>query len=195
MQHELEAERTRKFASKEKSSKEDGSEARHDRITSQTSTCRSTTSTALDTEVNVTANLPLSTSAPPLLRKGSLASLSLKDVPQHASAQKRAFNAVKSIVKHTLTPPTISLVCSIIIGVIPQLRNLFVPADPSDTSFSPRAPDGLPPLSTIYDAASFIGAASVPLGLIILGASIATIEVPRPCEFCPFTSLRAQGRT
>lgn len=97
----------------------------------------------------------------------------------------RLWTGVRSCVKHTLTPPTISLVVSIIIGVVPVLRDLFVPAESPEKHFSATAPDGNPPLSTIYDAASFVGAASVPLGLIVLGASIATIEVPKPGKGSP----------
>jgi len=188
MKHELEEERERDYARKEKSSghkdEAEDTQIRHEQGTLGTNTFESTTSTVLDTEQDDILEEPLRASPSLPCRKGSLASLSLHDDPQRTSRRRRAWNGAKSIVKHTLSPPTISLVCSIIIGVIPQLRNLFVPADPSDPSFSPEAPDGLPPLSTIYDAAAFIGAASVPLGLIILGASIATIEIPRPCEFC-----------
>lgn len=184
MSHEVEEEREREYARKEKSPAckrgEEATQTRHEQVTSGTNTFQSATSTVLDRERDDIFEEQTSTPLPD--RKSSLTSLSAHDEPQRTSRRRRAWNGAKSIVKHTLSPPTISLVCSIIIGVIPQLRNLFVPADPSDPSFSPQAPDGLPPLSTIYDAAAFIGAASVPLGLIILGASIATIEIPRPCE-------------
>lgn len=102
--------------------------------------------------------------------------------------KEQLWNGVKSCIKHTLVPPTISLICSIVIGVVPFLRNLFVPAE-ALSRFSPLAPDGNPPLSTIYEAAAFIGAASVPLGLIVLGASIATIQVPRPITRLPLISM------
>ncbi|KAI5114880.1 hypothetical protein M0805_005575, partial [Coniferiporia weirii] len=41
------------------------------------------------------------------------------------------------------------------------------------------APDGQPPLAFILDTATFIGAASVPLGLICLGSALARLNVPR----------------
>ncbi|KAJ7148770.1 auxin efflux carrier [Mycena crocata] len=43
----------------------------------------------------------------------------------------------------------------------------------------PSGPDGRPPLSFLFDTANFIGAASVPLGLICLGSALARLEVPR----------------
>jgi predicted permease len=40
------------------------------------------------------------------------------------------------------------------------------------------APDGLPPLEVILDTATFIGAASVPLGLVCLGSALSRMKVP-----------------
>lgn len=120
--------------------------------------------------------------------KESKLKVSTPSASRQLSRKQLVWNGVKSCVKHTFVPPTISLVCSIIIGVVPFLRNLFVPAE-ATSRFSPLAPDGNPPLSTIYEAAAFVGAASVPLGLIVLGASIATIKVPRPITRLPLLSM------
>ncbi len=43
----------------------------------------------------------------------------------------------------------------------------------------PSAPDGEPPLAFVIDFAEFMGAASVPLGLICLGSALARLDVPR----------------
>lgn len=75
------------------------------------------------------------------------------------------------------TPASISIIVSFIISLIPTLKALFVPDVPG-THISP-APDGLPPLSFLIDTATFIGAASVPLGLVCLGSALARLEVPK----------------
>lgn len=154
--------------------------------TTTTTTTRPSSPSAASTVLEREATLPLSddgisdVAATPRKEVATTASLG---TPSHPlTRRQRLLSALKSGIMHSLKPPTVSLVCSIIIGVIPVLRNLFVAAESPNSRFSPLAPDGNPPLSTIYEAASFIGAASVPLGLIVLGASIATIEFPRPSE-------------
>lgn len=70
-------------------------------------------------------------------------------------------------------PNSLSLIISIIIAMSPPLKALFV-----KTSFyMPHAPDLNPPLSFIMDLTSYVGAASVPLGLLLLGATIARLKV------------------
>jgi auxin efflux carrier family protein len=73
-----------------------------------------------------------------------------------------------------LTVPTMAVIISLIIAVIQPLKALFVLL-PS----SPHAPDGQPPLAFIMDTATFLGGASVPLGLICLGSAMARLYVPR----------------
>ncbi|GAA5887326.1 hypothetical protein JCM16303_006592 [Sporobolomyces ruberrimus] len=151
-------------------------------------------STARGHDNDITSVHPGESPTPPISnKKGFNTPVSPPATARTLSTRRQIWNGIKSCIKHTLVPPTISLVCSIIIGVIPVLRNLFVAADPANSRFSPEAPDGQPPLSTIYDAAAFIGAASVPLGLIVLGASIATIELPRPITRLPLASMCAMA--
>ncbi|GAA5939058.1 uncharacterized protein JCM15063_004408 [Sporobolomyces koalae] len=171
MQHEVEAERTRYFSGVDKSQVVDSRQS------------QSASSTVQDDSPNETLSA----------REKRLDSSPALSSSRRDSRLRTAWNGIKSCIRHTLKPPTISLVCSIVIGVVPELRNLFVPPEASGSRFSPRAPDGLPPLATLYDAASFIGAASVPLGLIVLGASIATIEIPRPVTRLPLTSMVAMA--
>lgn len=80
---------------------------------------------------------------------------------------------VVEMLKNFLAPNSVSLILSLIIAMAPPFKALFV-----TTSFSmPNAPDEQPPLSFMVDIASYIGAASVPLGLLVLGATIARLNV------------------
>lgn len=77
------------------------------------------------------------------------------------------------ILRNFRTPNSMSLIISIIVAMAPPLKALFV-----KTSFyMPSAPDKKPPLSFIMDFTSYVGAASVPLGLLLLGATIARLKI------------------
>ncbi|KAG8842261.1 Protein M3 [Tulasnella sp. 330] len=82
------------------------------------------------------------------------------------------------------TPPTISIILSFPIALVPRLKGLFVPLPNS-----PHGPDGLPPLAFLLDTATFIGAASVPLGLICLGSALARLNVPKPWTRLPLGAI------
>lgn len=71
------------------------------------------------------------------------------------------------------TPNSMALIISIIIAMSPPLRALFVLTN----FYMPSAPDKQPPLSFIVDFTAYVGAASVPLGLLLLGATIARLKV------------------
>jgi auxin efflux carrier family protein len=73
-----------------------------------------------------------------------------------------------------LSPPAISCLLSLTIALVPQLKALFVPVPGVDM---PDAPDGEPPLYFILDITTFAGAASVPTGLIVLGASLSSLSL------------------
>lgn len=78
------------------------------------------------------------------------------------------------VLKSFLTPPSISIFISFPIALIPRLKALFV--EVPGTYIHP-GPDGQPPLAFIMDTCNFIGAASVPLGLICLGSALAQLNV------------------
>ncbi|KAF9443726.1 hypothetical protein P691DRAFT_678926, partial [Macrolepiota fuliginosa MF-IS2] len=78
-------------------------------------------------------------------------------------------------VKGLFNPISITIYIALPISLIPQLKALFVEVPGVHI---PPAPDGQPPLAFIQDFATFIGAASVPLGLICLGSSLARLNVP-----------------
>lgn len=72
-------------------------------------------------------------------------------------------------------PQSLAMIISMTCAMEPTLRRLFVVTDSAD--YIPNAPDGRPCLDFIMNFASFIGAASVPLGLSMLGATIARLDI------------------
>ncbi|ESK98283.1 membrane protein [Moniliophthora roreri MCA 2997] len=83
---------------------------------------------------------------------------------------------VKTAIKSALTPASLAILTSFPIALIPKLKGLFVELPGSGI---PNAPDNIPPLAFILDFTQFMGAASVPLGLIGLGSALARLHVPR----------------
>ncbi|OBA22513.1 auxin efflux carrier [Metschnikowia bicuspidata var. bicuspidata NRRL YB-4993] len=93
-------------------------------------------------------------------------------VPTRSFALRLKKNVILTL-KNFLAPNSVALIVSLAIAMSPPLKALFV-----TTSFPmPLAPDEQPPLSFVIDIASYVGAASVPLGLLILGATIARLRV------------------
>ncbi|KAH7920394.1 hypothetical protein BV22DRAFT_1122790 [Leucogyrophana mollusca] len=97
--------------------------------------------------------------------------------PPDPTLSRRIARQAYAILKSLLTPASLSIILSFIISVVPPLKALFVPGVPG-TSIPP-APDGQPPLAILMNTATFIGAASVPIGLMTLGSALARLEVPR----------------
>lgn len=88
----------------------------------------------------------------------------------------RMKNATLPFIRSLLSPASLSIILSFPIALITPLKALFVAVDNSPI---PNGPDGLPPLSFLLDTATFIGGASVPLGLICLGSALARLKIPR----------------
>ena len=84
--------------------------------------------------------------------------------------------------------PTISLIISLTIALVNPLKALFitVPNYPFAT-----APDGKPPLDVIMEITSFLGGAAVPTSLVVLGAALSRIKVPRPISKLPLKAILA----
>ncbi len=101
--------------------------------------------------------------------------------PQNArrriSIQRRA---LMEFLKSFLTPTSIAILVSFPIALVPKLKALFL--EVPGTIIHP-APDGQPPLAFILDSTTFVGAASVPLGLICLGSSLARLPFPQRHEW------------
>ncbi|KAL8292621.1 hypothetical protein RQP46_001233 [Phenoliferia psychrophenolica] len=95
--------------------------------------------------------------------------------PRHLLFLRGLRNALSGLV----TPITLGVLISLPISLIDPLKALFVSVDGWTGSKMPNAPDGQPPLSFFYDFTTFIGAITIPGGLIILGASFARINITR----------------
>ncbi|KAK0458098.1 auxin efflux carrier [Desarmillaria tabescens] len=83
---------------------------------------------------------------------------------------------VRTAVESLCMPASLAIIISFVIALITPVKALFVQVD---GYYMPSAPDGEPPLAFIIDFAEFMGAASVPLGLICLGSALARLNVPR----------------
>ena len=98
---------------------------------------------------------------------------------QGLRATKKIMSLGLAFMKSLLNPGTIAILVSLPIALIPSLKALFIEVP---SVHMPSAPDGLPPLAFFFDTTTFIGAASVPLGLICLGSALARLNVPRDKE-------------
>jgi hypothetical protein len=105
------------------------------------------------------------------------ASASPPPAPARQRPAVRAFHLFRTVVRSACTPVSFAVLVALLIGLVPALKALFV-ASPTGPQLRP-APDGLPPLSVLLDTASFVGAGSVPLGLVCLGGALARLQVPR----------------
>lgn len=92
-----------------------------------------------------------------------------------------------------LTPVTLSLIVSLPIALVPALKALFVPTP----GYTWRAPDARAPLAALLDTAAFLGAITVPLALVLLGAAFARLRIPRPFARLPLRAMliAALGKT
>jgi auxin efflux carrier family protein len=85
-----------------------------------------------------------------------------------------------SVAATLFTPTALAIYISLPIALVPALKSLFVlPTSPSDPYYF-IAPDGNPPLYFILSTTTFVGALTVPMTLILLGASFARLKIPRP---------------
>jgi auxin efflux carrier family protein len=88
--------------------------------------------------------------------------------------------SIWQFLKSFFTPPSTAILISFPIALIPELKALFTPVP---GTFIPPAPDGQPPLAFVLDATTFMGAASVPLGLVCLGSALARLNLPKKGEW------------
>lgn len=95
---------------------------------------------------------------------------------QPNSRLRRTKDIMVPFLRSLLSPASLSIILSFPIALITPFKALFVPIVNSPI---PNGPDGLPPLSFLLDTATFIGGASVPLGLICLGSALARLKMPR----------------
>lgn len=76
-------------------------------------------------------------------------------------------------IENCMRPCPLSVIIALIIAFIPWVKALFVSTNVS----LPSAPDNLPPLSFIMDYTSYVGAASVPFGLLLLGGTLGSLDI------------------
>ncbi|TCD62952.1 Protein M3 [Steccherinum ochraceum] len=93
-------------------------------------------------------------------------------------------------IKAVFHPVTIALLVSLPIALVDPLKALFVDIT-QDGGPNFHGPDGRPPLAFIIDTASFLGNIAVPLALILLGASFARLQIPRPISRLPIMAMIA----
>ncbi|KAI5481397.1 auxin efflux carrier transmembrane protein [Pseudohyphozyma bogoriensis] len=120
-------------------------------------------------------------SGPPVLRNED------NGPPAVKAMHIRVLLGLWSFAKSLITPPTLSLILGILCALVQPLKSLFVVVEGS--TFNPTAPDGDPPLAIVLDTATFLGGANVPLGLLVLGAALARLRIPRPINKLPIASI------
>ncbi|KOG97063.1 uncharacterized protein DI49_4637 [Saccharomyces eubayanus] len=79
--------------------------------------------------------------------------------------------------KNCLRPCSMAVILALIIAFIPWLKALFVTT--ANTPHIRQAPDNAPALSFFMDFTSYVGAACVPFGLILLGATLGRLKIGR----------------
>lgn len=72
-----------------------------------------------------------------------------------------------------MRPASIVLLISILVAMVPWLRALFV----SNSIHIHSAPDKLPPLNFVMDFTIYVGNAAIPMGLLLLGGTIARLKI------------------
>ncbi|KIY50656.1 hypothetical protein FISHEDRAFT_11054, partial [Fistulina hepatica ATCC 64428] len=102
-------------------------------------------------------------------------------IPTRVLATARPLRAV-------ITPVTIALAISVPCALVQDLKALFTTATASGGP-SWRGPDGNPPLAFVLDTAVFVGDISIPLSLILLGASFSRMKMPRPISRLPISAM------
>lgn len=90
---------------------------------------------------------------------------------------KRAWTIIKTGILRLLAPPSAAIILGFIVAIVPPIKALFVHVNGQNI---PNGPDGKPPLDFLLDISNFIGGASVPSALLILGFSLSRLDVRKP---------------
>eukprot|EP00928_Gymnodinium_smaydae_P062647 TRINITY_DN46465_c0_g1_i1.p1 TRINITY_DN46465_c0_g1~~TRINITY_DN46465_c0_g1_i1.p1 ORF type:complete len:421 (+),score=37.26 TRINITY_DN46465_c0_g1_i1:40-1302(+) len=83
-----------------------------------------------------------------------------------SSQRSPRLEAIRRILKAALVPPVIAVLIATFIGAIPALRNVFVDTIDFDNDR---------PLEWLFNAIASFGKAAVPLNMLVLGSSLASI--------------------
>ncbi|KAN0136462.1 Auxin efflux carrier [Lactarius tabidus] len=126
-------------------------------------TTKSSTST-VDPDVNTHFGRP----GLPQITPGSVSHSTLRPPQSH----------LKRFLAELLKPIPIVIVFAVVIALVNPLKALFLPPSANfQPRFRPVAPDGQPPLAFLLDTATFVGAASVPIGLVCVGSALARLRL------------------
>jgi predicted permease len=126
-------------------------------------TTKSSTST-VDPDVNTHFGRP----GLPQITPGSVSHSPLRQPQSH----------LKRFLAELLKPIPIVIVFAVVIALVNPLKALFLPPSANfQPRFRPVAPDGQPPLAFLLDTATFVGAASVPIGLVCVGSALARLRL------------------
>lgn len=77
--------------------------------------------------------------------------------------------------KNCLRPCSMAVIVALVIAFIPWVKALFVTS--AHTPKLKQAPDKAPALSFLMDFTGYLGAASVPFGLLLLGATLGRLKI------------------
>ncbi|RPB04442.1 hypothetical protein L873DRAFT_1758966 [Choiromyces venosus 120613-1] len=103
----------------------------------------------------------------------TIADSSSASPPTPTPISLRIWTALKPL----LTPPSLSLVFSLVIANVPYLKALFVHTPTVPTTKIPNAPDDKPPLDFIMEIATFSGPCVPVLGMLLLGAALSRLSM------------------
>lgn len=92
----------------------------------------------------------------------------------HRYMVRKHLNFVWELFSNFNRPAIITLFISILLTMFPASRSVFY-KPPSGSTHVPNAPDGEPILSFVMDICKFVGNCCVPLGLLILGATLSRL--------------------
>ncbi|KAI0292222.1 auxin efflux carrier [Multifurca ochricompacta] len=93
-------------------------------------------------------------------------------------ASHRLYTLSKRFLAELLKPGPIVIVFALVIALVDPLKALFLPPSANfQPHFRPVAPDGQPPLAFVLDTTTFVGVASVPIGLVCLGSALARMRM------------------
>lgn len=84
---------------------------------------------------------------------------------------------IKAFASGFLMPTTVALTVALPCALIQPVKALFTEVDGWTGGRMPNAPDDKPPLSFVLETATFLGGITIPSALILLGASIARLQV------------------
>jgi predicted permease len=103
---------------------------------------------------------------------------------EEQSFWQRSRPLLTTIMWRFLSPPSAATLLAFLIAMITPLKQLFTHLPASESNLRmivdiPNAPDGQPPLAFITDTTNFIGGATVPSSLLILGYALSRLRIRR----------------